>query len=686
METLIETTTTAAAWVANNSLAGSLLLGAFLLMFLVLGRHLAPTLRVVLWSLVGLRLLLPFAPSSDLSIHNLLPSPKTAEAMPVVTPSASDSPVSMEAAMPIPTVTPTAPVPLEETSFPASLTWENALALGWAGIALGLMGIALARQRSTHRRIVRLPLVNSERLHSLLADCARRSGVKRRLRLVAAPPGSGVAVFGFLRVSHLVVPADLEERYSETEIRGILLHELAHVRRGDLLINWIVLGVQCLHWFNPLVWLAGRRFLADREVLCDRAALRGLPSEQRRDYGSALLKALQLGRTPRPCPALVPFVSRKSELEHRLIMIANPRSRSLLLQLTAGVFAIVVAITTFTSARADEERGERNERNDRRESARDGEREGGERSREGARDGEAATARADHEVMVFRDGVSFGGRKFTTMADFRNALRGQSGTSAVVAADPDAPFQTVNAVIDALKASGIREVILAQLDGEGRGGMRDGDQPREGARDGDRPREGARDGDRPREGEMRREGDGDGGSREGARDGDREGGERSREGARDGDRPREGEMRREGDGDSREGTRDGDRPREGEGARDGDRSREGARDGDRPREGEMRREGDGEGGSREGARDGESSAAEASEREINQWTRIYGAYDKDGDRAVTFEEWVSMKNYELTSDQRDREKGWFDEADGNGDEKVTLGEWIDWKASQGRRG
>lgn len=100
----------------------------------------------------------------------------------------------------------------------------------------------------------------------------------------------------------------------------------------------------------------------------------------------------------------------------------------------------------------------------------------------------------------------------------------------------------------------------------------------------------------------------------------------------------------------------------------------------------MRREGDGEGGSREGARDGDSSAAEASEREINQWTRIYGAYDKDGDRAVTFEEWVSMKNYELTSDQRDREKGWFDQADGNGDEKVTLGEWIDWKASQGRRG
>ena len=343
-------------------------------------------------------------------------------------------------------------------------------------------------------------------------------------------------------------------------------------------------------------------------------------------------------------------------------MIAKPHSRSLFLQLTAAAFAVAAAATLFTSAQADDERGsprdgerenaersregeresgDRSREGDRpregdgnrpREGARDGERpresaRDGDRPREGARDGNGSMARADHEVKVFRDGVSFGGQKFSTMAEFREALRGQSGSSASVSADSNTPFQTVNAVIDTLKASGVREVTLAQRDPVGDRG--------------------------------------------------------SREGARDGDRPRQGEMRREGDGDrgSREGARDGDRPREGEG------SREGARDGDRPREGEMRREGDGDRGSREGARDGEAaeSSASATDREVNQWTRIYGVYDKNGDHAVTFAEWVAMKNYELTSDQRDREKGWFDEADGNSDEKLTLGEWIDWKASQGRR-
>ena len=666
METMIESVSRAAVWTAKNSLEASLLIGAFLLLFAAFGRQLSPTLRVVLWTVIGARLLLPFAPPSEFSVHNLVPAlsavEKVSQPTEVVLPETSERFVEIDPVLRAENAgsADTASIPHLPQS--PALSWQHGLALAWGLVGFGIFLFAIVRQRIAHRKIVRLPRVKSETLNALLTACQRRAEVRRRLRMVAAPSGSGVAVFGFLRVTHLIVPADLEERYSETEIRGILLHELAHVRRGDLLINWIVLAVECLHWFNPLVWFAGRRFLADREVLCDRAALRGLNSEQRRDYGTALIKALQLGRAPQSCPALVPFVSRKAELEHRLTMIAKPHSRSLFLQLTAAAFAVAAAATLFTSAQADDERGsprdgerenaersregeresgDRSREGDRpregdgnrpREGARDGERpresaRDGDRPREGARDGNGSMARADHEVKVFRDGVSFGGQKFSTMAEFREALRGQSGSSASVSADSNTPFQTVNAVIDTLKASGVREVTLAQRDPVGDRG--------------------------------------------------------SREGARDGDRPRQGEMRREGDGDrgSREGARDGDRPREGEG------SREGARDGDRPREGEMRREGDGDRGSREGARDGEAaeSSASATDREVNQWTRIYGVYDKNGDHAVTFAEWVAMKNYELTSDQRDREKGWFDEADGNSDEKLTLGEWIDWKASQGRR-
>jgi len=50
----------------------------------------------------------------------------------------------------------------------------------------------------------------------------------------------------------------------------------AHVRRGDLFWNWVVVLVQAIHWFNPLVWFAGRAFRAEREYACDRSAVADL--------------------------------------------------------------------------------------------------------------------------------------------------------------------------------------------------------------------------------------------------------------------------------------------------------------------------------------------------------------------------------------------------------------------------
>jgi beta-lactamase regulating signal transducer with metallopeptidase domain len=39
-------------------------------------------------------------------------------------------------------------------------------------------------------------------------------------------------------------------------LRHVFLHELAHLKRHDIALNWLFAGAQALHWFNPLVWLA----------------------------------------------------------------------------------------------------------------------------------------------------------------------------------------------------------------------------------------------------------------------------------------------------------------------------------------------------------------------------------------------------------------------------------------------
>ena len=64
--------------------------------------------------------------------------------------------------------------------------------------------------------------------------------------------------------------------------------------------------------------------------------------------------------------------------------------------------------------------------------------------------------------------------------------------------------------------------------------------------------------------------------------------------------------------------------------------------------------------------------------------RSYRAWDKNSDGSVSFAEWIAMKNYTLTAEQRQRERRWFERAKANRDERVTESEWIAWKLNPGR--
>jgi beta-lactamase regulating signal transducer with metallopeptidase domain len=376
-------------------------------------------------------------------------------------------------------------------------------------------------------------------VHDLLKHhcdwAAARMGFPHGVKTRVLPGWPTMAVSGWLRPV-LLLPDDLLERHSPSQVRGMLLHELAHIRRCDVLWTWLALGLCALHWFNPLAWLALRRFHGDRELACDAAALRGLAPAARRDYGEALLLCLQ-SPAIHPAPALAPFYRRLPELKHRLQSIMNPTNPTLLSRLCAVLLIPSLAAITFTTARAQQREGAApisaeqpdRESDQPRRRAREGDavRDGDGARKEGLRDGDAKKSGA-------RDGDQP-----------RTGPRDGEGARKEGARDGEAARKE-----GARDGDGARKEVARDGDGARKEGARDGDQPRrEGARDGDGARkEGARDGDQPR--------------REGARDGD---GAR-KEGARDGDQPRR-EGARDGDGARKEGARDGEGARK-EGARE----------------------------------------------------------------------------------------------------------------------
>ncbi len=87
----------------------------------------------------------------------------------------------------------------------------------------------------------------------------------------------------------------LPEGLSEKERRYILLHEQTHIRRKDYLARLAAFAALCLHWFNPLVWLAFFVSSRDMEMSCDEAVLKKLGNEVKKDYSTSLL-SLASGR------------------------------------------------------------------------------------------------------------------------------------------------------------------------------------------------------------------------------------------------------------------------------------------------------------------------------------------------------------------------------------------------------
>lgn len=77
---------------------------------------------------------------------------------------------------------------------------------------------------------------------------------------------------------------------------AVILHERTHIRRGDPLTKPLFYAVACLHWFNPLAWLAFREFERDMEAACDEAAVRGQSSAARSAYCESILRFAMQGR------------------------------------------------------------------------------------------------------------------------------------------------------------------------------------------------------------------------------------------------------------------------------------------------------------------------------------------------------------------------------------------------------
>ena len=83
----------------------------------------------------------------------------------------------------------------------------------------------------------------------------------------------------------------------EHALRYSILHELTHFKRRDIWLKTLALLVNAIHWFNPFMWYMTRLVERDTELACDEAALKLLPVEEHKAYGTTILDAVERLKT-----------------------------------------------------------------------------------------------------------------------------------------------------------------------------------------------------------------------------------------------------------------------------------------------------------------------------------------------------------------------------------------------------
>jgi beta-lactamase regulating signal transducer with metallopeptidase domain len=134
-----------------------------------------------------------------------------------------------------------------------------------------------------------------------------------------------------------------EREYSGAQLQSVLLHELTHLRRRDILVKWLSCLACAVHWFNPLVWLARREIDRACELSCDEAVIAKLDTFGRQTYGDTLIYVAA------DCKTFAALAMSESgrNLKERLTLIMKNKKRTKLTIVITAILVVILAGTAF---------------------------------------------------------------------------------------------------------------------------------------------------------------------------------------------------------------------------------------------------------------------------------------------------------------------------------------------------
>lgn len=244
-----------------------------------------------------------------------------------------------------------APVESAPTPTPRPFSWASLLPVIWLAGAGALFLRLLAGFVALGSITRRARSLDNTDWTDVLDRARAWMKVRERPVLLVSPRVAMPCTSGWRRPVIVLPESALD--WDDQRREMVLMHELAHIRRRDILWHLVAQVAVAVHWFNPLVWAAARALRADAERAADDLVVGAGATPS--DYAAHLLDIVRGSPARREPASVVPFAQR-SEFEGRLLAILEskgvsmPSPRASMLTAALAV-AAVVPVAALSAAR-----------------------------------------------------------------------------------------------------------------------------------------------------------------------------------------------------------------------------------------------------------------------------------------------------------------------------------------------
>jgi bla regulator protein BlaR1 len=322
-------------WILSVSVMAAITVVLIMLTQRILHKRIKPRWHYLMWLLVMVRLLLPWDLESDLSIYNWI--------------SYSNGIHEIDSAVQIGTQEGLAAVDSVGT-----ILYRYSIYVWLLGIILfGLYTFVINRKFALKITKETSPITDIGILQ-LFTQCQKLMSVHKPVNLVVSDQLTMPTLFGFWN-PRLVIPQRVINSLDQEQIRHIFLHELAHCKRNDIGINWIMQFLLIIHWFNPVLWYANQRMREDQEIASDALALSYLEPAKRENYGYTLIQLLETYTRPVSVPGNVNLSGSKSQLKRRIMMIKQFQFNSYRWSFVGLAAILIISGCSLTNANVDKQ-------------------------------------------------------------------------------------------------------------------------------------------------------------------------------------------------------------------------------------------------------------------------------------------------------------------------------------------